>query len=173
MTGVRALGPSLCGPGTSIPAHLQQRTLHGDLTVDARPLLRAQRPQLLLLQREELRAGQHAQLIHSPEPMGTLSGLPANHGSSSPPTNHNSPWGKARLQLHTTAGGRRNFSKHSNRSLRKQDNQSAIVASSGTLALGQSRFPAVRHAPLWPNQNAPFLAFLGQAWSRPQPLTRS
>lgn len=51
----------------------------------ARALRRAHRPQLHLLQREDLRARQHAQRVHgAAERPGGRSGLSANHSSSPP-----------------------------------------------------------------------------------------
>lgn len=76
--------PALDGR-TGGPAHLQQRALHRDLAVHAGPLLGAHRAELLLLQREDLRAGQHSQRIHGPErgQRGAVS-LPANQNASLP-----------------------------------------------------------------------------------------
>lgn len=65
---VRVLS-ALPGPGlgTTVPAHLQQRALHRDLAIHARPLLGAKRPKLLLRQREQLSAAQFSQRRDGPE----------------------------------------------------------------------------------------------------------
>lgn len=47
--------------GLSSDTHLERRLLHGDLTEDSGAVVRTNRPQLLLVEREELSASEHAE----------------------------------------------------------------------------------------------------------------
>lgn len=54
------------GAGGARPPHLQARLLHGELAVHADTFLPADFLQLVLVEREELRPGQDAQVLHDP-----------------------------------------------------------------------------------------------------------